>query len=274
MTVTTVTYGAILLAAFAAGPALASSFTDKNEMINPFGSCALVKYEGSGHYNFWLDEEKPEDMGACHYPFPNVNIYTPEETVIGTYFQGPPFDSGFTSAPCPADITTYDGVNPAGNTTSFGCPNNCYDCASLCNAQASSVSKASQFYDPTLPSDACNAWVWCTNPEGCKHGEKVTPAFSCTLKRIPLDNPAIQKAMKERGTGKSVSVPEGIVSKGSSGKGSDFVSGLCNVKRTCMNTESVFDQCGGETGCGNTDMYSCWGYPMSCAEGCLPACPC
>ena len=164
--------------------------------------------------------------------FPNVNIYTAEEKVIATYFDDTYDESGEKSADCPTNVTSYSGLYPDGDTTQFDCPVECFDCASLCQAQAASVSIESDFFDPTIPSDACNAWVFCTNPRGCKHGNKVAPPYSCTLKRIPLENPSIQQAMKESSMRESIKLPKGIMDEGSSGKGSDFVSGLCNIKQT------------------------------------------
>ena len=134
-----------------------------------------------------------------------------------------------------------------------------------------SVATADQKYDPTM--QGCNAWVFCTNPDGCANGKKTVPAFSCTLKRIPLDNPDIQKRMRARSPYSydeefATEPPAGLVAGGSS----DFVSGFCNIRETCVNTESVRDRC--DSGCGNEQEYICGGYPMTCSDGCIPSCPC
>ena len=134
-----------------------------------------------------------------------------------------------------------------------------------------SVAKADQMLDPTM--QGCNAWIFCTNPDGCTNGEETVPGLSCTLKRIPLDNPDIQKRMRARSPYSydeefATEPPAGLVAGGSS----DFVSGFCNVRETCVNTESVRDRC--DRGCGNEQEYPCWGFPMSCSDGCIPSCPC
>ena len=61
--------------------------------------------------------------------------------------------------------------------------------------------------------------------------------------------------------------PAGLVAGGSS----DFVSGFCNVRETCVNTESVRDRC--DLGCGNEREYPCEG-TFECSNGCIPRCPC
>ena len=89
-----------------------------------------------------------------------------------------------------------------------------------------SVAKERQKFDPTM--QGCNAWVFCTNPNGCANGEKTMPGLSCTLKRIPLDNPDIQKRMRARSSRDEqveTEPPAGLVAGGSG----DFVSGLCNI---------------------------------------------
>ena len=132
-----------------------------------------------------------------------------------------------------------------------------------------SVATADKMYDPTM--QGCNAWVFCTNPEGCVNGKKTMPGLSCTLKRIPLDNPDIQKQMRAQSTGDEqvgTGPPLGLVAGGSS----DFVSGVCNVRETCVNTESVRDRC--DLGCGNEREYPCEGVPFQCFDGCIPRCPC
>merc|ERR1712072_1322095 len=88
--------------------------------------------------------------------------------------------------------------------------------------------KQGDFYDPTL--QGCNAWVFCANPQGCPHGDKVAPGLSCTLKRIELDSPSIREAMAPGYFQEVFEAPEALVDKSSSGPGSDFVSGLCNVR--------------------------------------------
>ena len=138
--------------------------------------------------------------------------------------------------------------------------------------QAMSVAKADQMLDPTM--QGCNAWVFCTNPDGCTNGEKTMPGLSCTLKRIPLDNPDIQKRMRARSSRDEqveTEPPAGLVAGGSG----DFVSGLCNIRETCVNTESVRDRC--DLGCGNEQEYPCWGWPygsLGCSKGCIPSCSC
>ena len=78
-----------------------------------------------------------------------------------------------------------------------------------------SVATADKMYDPTM--QGCNAWVFCTNPEGCVNGKKTMPGLSCTLKRIPLDNPDIQEQMRRQSSRDGP--PAGLVAEG----GGDFV---------------------------------------------------
>ena len=131
-----------------------------------------------------------------------------------------------------------------------------------------SVAKADQMLDPTM--QGCNAWVFCTNPDGCTNGEETVPGLSCTLKRIPLDNPDIQKRMRARSPYEDeqsgTEPPAGLVAGGSS----DFVSGLCNVRETCVNSDRVKESCG--RGCGNDRKYDC--KDNTCSDGCIPSCPC
>merc|ERR1711981_891677 len=227
-----------------------SDFTDTATRVNPFGSCPLVKgkYDSDSKWTF--------DTPPCGYQ--------------GTtcWDLSPSLDSACTS-PCPLNPTEYDDLyGDEGNTVEFDCPLTCLDCATLCKAQAASVAKKGDFYDPTL--QGCNAWVFCANPQGCPHGDKVAPGLSCTLKRIELDSPSIREAMAPGYFQEVFEAPEALVDKSSSGPGSDFVSGLCNVRETCTNTESM--TC--SSGCGNSSAYSCWGFPMTCSDGCLPSCPC
>ena len=51
--------------------------------------------------------------------------------------------------------------------------------------------------------------------------------------------------------------PEGLIDKGSSGEGSDFVSGLCNVSATCANNQTLAES--SDAGCGNEQQYACGG---------------
>ena len=110
------------------------------------------------------------------------------------------------------------------------------------------------------------------------------PGYSCTLKRIPLDDPEIQRVMSYGTTysEKPLGPPESLIDKQSSGTGSDFVSGLCNVRATCKNNSTLAESCtldcegceDASNACGNDKEFSCGGYPMTCADGCLPSCPC
>ena len=132
-----------------------------------------------------------------------------------------------------------------------------------------SVAKADQMLDPTM--QGCNAWVFCTNPDGCTNGEETVPGLSCTLKRIPLDNPEIQKRMRARSPYSydeefATEPPAGLVAGGSS----DFVSGFCNVRETCVNSDRVKESCG--LRCGNENKYDC--KDNTCTSGCIPSCPC
>jgi len=259
-----------------------TSFTDEAVAINPFGSCSLAWNQyGTKQWSFL---GKPcgypsvtcfsETIGmddSCQNPFPNTNLYHPDEQEIATYFDDA-FSTTTKSAKCPVNVTfTSDWVGT--ETKAVDCPTTCFDCATMCRLQAASVAKKDTLFDPTL--QGCNAWVFCTNPEGCKHGGKTSPAYSCTLKRIPLDNPSIQEELKARSVYSPDSPsgpPEGLVDKGSSGKGSDFVSGLCNVRSTCTNNATLADTC--DDGCGNITSYACGGYPPTCTDGCLPSCFC
>ena len=89
-----------------------------------------------------------------------------------------------------------------------------------------------------------------------------------------MDNQEIQRVMSYGTTysEEPLGPPESLIDKKSSGKGSDFVSGLCNVRATCENNSTLAESC--VNGCGNDQGYTCWGYPMTCADGCLPSCPC
>merc|ERR1711959_855712 len=260
-----------------------SDFTDTMTRLNPFGSCPLVKgkYDGASKWTFdappcgylgttcW--DLSPSLDSACTSPWPNTNIVDSggTETVIAMYYNGLGPGVEGASAQCPLNLTEYDDLyGDEGKTVEFGCPLTCLDCATLCKAQAASVAKKGDFYDPTL--QGCNAWVFCTNPQGCPHGDKVAPGLSCTLKRIDIDSPSIREAMAPGYFQEVFKAPEALVDKSSSGPGSDFVSGLCNVRETCTNSKSM--TC--SSGCGNSSAYSCWGFPMTCSDGCLPSCPC
>ncbi|WZN60142.1 hypothetical protein HKI87_02g16700 [Chloropicon roscoffensis] len=262
-------------------------FTDDAEHINNYGSCPLVKTK-NGEVKWSFDTpycrradsrpkccDKSRVMRACNDPFPDANIYHKDETVIATYFDDSfnrTLEDGTKSAPCPLNLIYQTSLQEYTHMKSFDCPVTCYDCANLCRVQAMSVATADQMFDPTM--QGCNAWVFCTNPDGCTNGEKTMPGLSCTLKRIPLDNPDIQKQMRAQSSGDEqvgTGPPLGLVAGGSS----DFVSGFCNVRETCVNTESVRDRCelGGQE-CGNEQDYACGGYPYQCSDGCIPSCPC
>jgi len=262
-------------------------FTNKNFVANPFGSCPLVKgYPDSGvakdgYGALWQFQSPPcgypsitcmqDQHMDCGTPWPNTNIYHSDETIIATFnidsYMGK-LGGKMKLAECPQNYTQFfDSDSKFNETKSFDCPMTCFDCAGLCQAQASSVSKADTFHDPTL--QGCNAWVFCTNPSGCTHAGITTEGLTCTLKRIPLDNPDMQKKLIQDADGTPPSSPPaGLVDKDSSGKGSDFVSGFCNVRQTCTNNATI--TC--ESGCGN--CISCYGYPMQCGGPCCPSCPC
>jgi len=236
-------------------------FTDEDEISNPYGSCPMVKRTGSGWGRTWDFQTPPcgypsvtclqEQHMECGPPFPNTDLYSGEETVIATY--------------------SLDDEDTCGAPGQFECPLTCFACAGLCQAQAKNASDPGNFGDPTLKG--CNLWVFCTNPEGCANAGRTVPGFSCTLARVPLDNPAIQKELVASGvyTDDPAVAPEELVVKGSSGKGSDFVSGLCNVRQTCLNNATI--EC--DAGCGTEDSCgTCGGYPFSCAGPCCPSCPC
>ena len=99
-----------------------------------------------------------------------------------------------------------------------------------------------------------------------------------------MDNQEIQRVMSYGTTysEKPLGPPESLIDKESSGKGSDFVSGLCNVRATCKNNSTLAESCtldcegceDASNACGNDKEFSCGGYPMTCADGCLPSCPC
>jgi len=291
---------ALVLASTAAASGGGETYFTDTVTVNPFGSCSLAWNQyGDKSWSFngppcgYPDVTCfPETQGmdnACTKPMPNANLYSPSEIVIATYDTDSygDEDGSSKSSPCPVNFTTH-GELSGEETTSMDCPVTCFDCASMCRWQAASVATKESFYDPTIPKDACNAWVFCTNPDGCEHGGKKVPGLSCTLKRIPLDNPNIQRVMSIGtyddywdSSEELLGPPESLIDKKSSGKGSDFVSGLCNVRATCKNNatlaESCTLECEGEcdgNACGNDKQFSCGGYPMTCSDGCLPSCPC
>uniref|UniRef100_A0A7S3DZ33 Uncharacterized protein n=1 Tax=Chloropicon laureae TaxID=464258 RepID=A0A7S3DZ33_9CHLO len=252
------------------------SFTDtKERTANPFGSCPLVL---SSDLPVWEFEQPPcgyegvtcfPDLARqCGNPWPNTNIYVKEEEIIAV------FDVSATN--CPQNLTQWYPDDNTSYESTLDCPMTCFDCAKACEMQANSVSQADTFRDPTL--QGCNAWVFCTNPMGCKHSGGTVPGFSCTLKRIPLQNPGIQMLMPNRTTlefreNVVVAPPKALVDESSSGTGSDFVSGICNVRQTCTNTPGGDFQCDATTGgCGKCD--TCGGYPFTCGGPCCPSCPC
>mmetsp|Transcript_29433 Transcript_29433/g.62451 ORF Transcript_29433/g.62451 Transcript_29433/m.62451 type:complete len:296 (-) Transcript_29433:91-978(-) len=266
-------------------------FTNKNIQANPFGSCPLVLGYPSGDPSpgeVWQFDQPPCDYPGvtcfqdsareCGAPWPNTNIYVKEETVIAV------FDGSYgpqsTSTDCPLKLKQWSpdsSSRDSGSDSTLDCPLTCFECAKACEMQANSVSQADTFRDPTL--QGCNAWVFCTNPMGCKHSGGTVPGFSCTLKRIPMQNPGIQMLMAADGgttlefRENVVAPPKALVDQSSSGTGSDFVSGICNVRQTCTNTPGGDFQCDATTGgCGKCD--TCGGYPFTCGGPCCPSCPC
>mmetsp|Transcript_4283 Transcript_4283/g.10999 ORF Transcript_4283/g.10999 Transcript_4283/m.10999 type:complete len:209 (-) Transcript_4283:87-713(-) len=165
-------------------------FTNKNIQANPFGSCPMRLGYSDG----------VSDGGVWQFdlPYPFVN------------------EVGDCSAPWPNTNVYAKGqetviaVNEPENNGGTG-PSTCYECAKWCNSV-----------------DECNAWVFCVNADGCKHSGGVTGGFSCTLKNISPENAGMQQLMYD-GTfsNNAMAPPSSLVSSGTSGRGSDFVSGVC-----------------------------------------------
>jgi len=285
------------------GPARSSDmFTDTTETVNPYGSCALKTStvgETSTQSGWAFDvapngypgvTNLPTQIWYCDEPFPNTNFYAKDEEVIGAYNINNSEDCW--------KFSEGDFMSPLFKD---GCPYTCYDCAHLCSQQALNASLAAapeatrrrimaqegeEGYANTSTSvdtfdwgsgldttlHGCNAWTFCTNPGGCVHDGKTQPGFTCTLKRIPLSSAPMIQALQwqqEYSDTPRIGAPDGLVAESSSGPGSDFVSGLCNVRQTCSNNATI-DYCDGTCG----DECPCGGYPMSCGGPCCPSCPC